>query len=63
MGEFLTIRYCFPYYFLEIFVGGGDKALIEGDKVMSKVPPLGKVCPPAPSHHLCNLLCHYVQIN
>ena len=38
-----TIGYCFPYCFLEIFVG--DKALMEGDKVAMgdpPVPPLGK---------------------
>ena len=31
-GGFLTIGYCFPYCFLEIFVGG--KALMEGGKVL-----------------------------
>ena len=51
MGGFLTIgyclriiRYCFPYCFLEIFVGR-DKALMEGDKVMMGGSPnssLGK---------------------
>ena len=44
MGGFLTIGYCFPYCFLEIFVG--DKALMEGDKVVMggspSPPPLGK---------------------
>ena len=33
-----TIGYCFPYYFLEIFVG--DKALMEGDKVVMGDPPV-----------------------
>ena len=41
-GGFLTIGCCFPYCLLEIFVG--DKALIEGDKVVMEdpQPPLGK---------------------
>ena len=43
MGGFLTIGYCIPYYFLEIF--WGDKALMEGDKVVKgdlPVPHWGK---------------------
>ena len=38
MAGFLTIGYCFPYCFLEIFVG--DKALMEGDKVVMGDPPV-----------------------
>ena len=36
MGEFLTIGYCFPIVFWKFW---GDKALMEGDKVMMGDPP------------------------
>ena len=35
-----TIGYCFPYSFLEIFVG--DKTLMEGNKVVMGDPPVRK---------------------
>ena len=35
---FRTIGYCFPYCFLEINFCGGDKALMEGDKVVMGDP-------------------------
>ena len=41
MGGFLTISYCFPYCFLEMFVGE-DKALMEGTESrwgITPVPP------------------------
>ena len=41
-GGFLTIGYwsrTIGYCFLEIFVGEGDKASMEGDKVMIGDPP------------------------
>ena len=43
MGGFLTIGYCFPYCFPEIF--WGTRPLMEGDKVVMEfppVPPLGE---------------------
>ena len=45
MGGFLTIdyclriiAYCFPYCFLEIFVG--DKALMNGDRLVMGISPI-----------------------
>ena len=40
MGGFLTIGYCFPYCFLETFVGG--QGLDGGEKVVMGIPQLGK---------------------
>ena len=38
MGGFLTIGYCFPYCFLEIFVG--RQGLDGGEKVVMRDPPV-----------------------
>ena len=40
MGGFLTIGYCFPYCFLEIFVGG--QGLDGGGQSCDGDPPLGE---------------------
>ena len=39
MRGFLTIGYCFPYYFLEIFLWGGGQGFDGGDKVVMGIPP------------------------